>query len=214
MVCCQELRLPPKWQNESDIAALQLRAKPYIVGTRTERERGREGAMGAGVLCCVVWFVGRQDNEDLVPICYRGMDSNPLVRTNLDSCVHCGHPFVRDFLSFETLPLVCHPPTHTTHIYPQGIPPPISLCVCCVVCVTVRWSLCPTVWMTTAPYRPSTRSRLTSSDTSRKTPPTGNDCNVIRAAHPPHTHTPHPLCVCVSGGGRAEPPVVVVVRTP
>ncbi|CEM25386.1 unnamed protein product [Vitrella brassicaformis CCMP3155] len=72
----QEVRLPPKWQNESDIAALQLRAKPYI------------------------------DNEDLVPICYRCMGNNPLVRTNLDSCAHCGHPFVRDFLSFETLPLV------------------------------------------------------------------------------------------------------------
>jgi len=34
------------------------------------------------------------------------MTTNPLLRSNLDSCVNCGHPFIRTFLGFDILPLV------------------------------------------------------------------------------------------------------------
>merc|ERR1712023_309011 len=34
------------------------------------------------------------------------MTTNALLRTNNDTCVNCGHPFIRTFLGFDCLPLV------------------------------------------------------------------------------------------------------------
>lgn len=34
------------------------------------------------------------------------MNSNALINANGDYCTACGHPFVRNFVGFDTLPLV------------------------------------------------------------------------------------------------------------
>ena len=34
------------------------------------------------------------------------MNSNSLVNTSGDNCAACGHPFIRNFVGFDTLPLV------------------------------------------------------------------------------------------------------------
>lgn len=53
-----------------------------------------------------------QDNQDLLPVCYRCGTTNPLLNpfTNNfakgDVCTNCGHPFVRSFINFDILPLV------------------------------------------------------------------------------------------------------------
>lgn len=72
----QVLRVPPAWQHQMDLSCLAIRSKAY------------------------------SDQDDLLPVCNWCMTTNPLLRSNLDSCVNCGHPFVRTFLGFDFLPLV------------------------------------------------------------------------------------------------------------
>ncbi|CAK9047431.1 Intraflagellar transport protein 122 homolog, partial [Durusdinium trenchii] len=72
----QVLRVPPTWQHQIDLACLSIRSKAY------------------------------SDQDDLLPVCNWCMTTNPLLRSNLDSCINCGHPFIRTFLGFDILPLV------------------------------------------------------------------------------------------------------------
>jgi len=72
----QVLRVLPAWQHQIDLSCLTIRSKAY------------------------------SDQDDLLPVCNWCMTTNPLLRSNLDSCVNCGHPFLRTFLGFECLPLV------------------------------------------------------------------------------------------------------------
>lgn len=39
-------------------------------------------------------------------ICNRCMNTNSLVNSQGDFCTACGHPFIRNFVGFDTLPLV------------------------------------------------------------------------------------------------------------
>lgn len=72
----QVLRVPPTWQHQIDLSCLAIRSKAY------------------------------SDQDDLLPVCNWCMTTNPLLRSNLDCCGNCGHPFVRTFLGFDILPLV------------------------------------------------------------------------------------------------------------
>mmetsp|Transcript_9414 Transcript_9414/g.27995 ORF Transcript_9414/g.27995 Transcript_9414/m.27995 type:complete len:1296 (-) Transcript_9414:29-3916(-) len=72
----QVLRVPPTWQHQIDLSCLAIRSKAY------------------------------SDQDELLPVCNWCMTTNPLLRSNLDCCVNCGHPFVRTFLGFDILPLV------------------------------------------------------------------------------------------------------------
>lgn len=72
----QVLRVPPTWQQQIDLACLAIRSKAY------------------------------SDQDELLPVCNWCMTTNPLLRSNSDSCVNCGHPFIRTFLGFDVLPLV------------------------------------------------------------------------------------------------------------
>jgi len=72
----QVLRVPPTWQHQIDLSCLAIRSKAY------------------------------SDQDDLLPVCNWCMTTNPLLRSNLDSCINCGHPFLRTFLGFDILPLV------------------------------------------------------------------------------------------------------------
>ncbi|CAJ1445124.1 unnamed protein product [Effrenium voratum] len=72
----QVLRVPPTWQHQIDLACLAIRSKAY------------------------------SDQDDLLPVCNWCMTTNPLLRSNLDACINCGHPFLRTFLGFDILPLV------------------------------------------------------------------------------------------------------------
>lgn len=70
------LKLPPSVRSQIDLSSLTLRTKPYV------------------------------DKEDLLVVCYRCSTTNPLLNDNGDSCINCGHPFIRSFCAFDTLPLV------------------------------------------------------------------------------------------------------------
>ncbi|XP_067012221.1 intraflagellar transport protein 122 homolog [Anabrus simplex] len=72
----QHLRIPPRFQEYTDLSALMVRAKPYL------------------------------DNEELLPMCYRCSTYNPLMTVSGNCCTNCGQPFVHSFVSFEVLPLV------------------------------------------------------------------------------------------------------------
>ncbi|XP_045581276.1 intraflagellar transport protein 122 homolog [Procambarus clarkii] len=72
----QTLRIPPRFKEDVEVAALKIRAKPF------------------------------HDNEEHQPLCYRCSTTNPLVNNNGNQCVNCSHPFVYSFVSFEILPLV------------------------------------------------------------------------------------------------------------
>jgi intraflagellar transport protein 122 len=69
-------KIPAEWQSVIDLEALKIKAKPLI------------------------------DKEGISPICNRCMNSNHFVTGNDDACTFCGHPFLRSFISFETVPLV------------------------------------------------------------------------------------------------------------
>lgn len=75
-------RVPPAWQEQIDLFALTVRARPF------------------------------RDAEELLPTCYRCQTVNPPLNQNGDRCIACGHAFVRSFCSFEALPLVRFVPTH------------------------------------------------------------------------------------------------------
>merc|ERR1740117_2265062 len=72
----QVLRVPSTWQHQIDLSCLAIRSKQY------------------------------SDQDDLLPVCNWCMTTNPLLRSNIDSCINCGHPFIRTFLGFDILPLV------------------------------------------------------------------------------------------------------------
>jgi intraflagellar transport protein 122 len=72
----QTLKIPSEWQDEIDSATLKVRSKPF------------------------------SDKEGFQPICNRCMNANSLINANGDFCGACGHPFIRNFIGFDTLPLV------------------------------------------------------------------------------------------------------------
>lgn len=72
----QTLKISPEWQEEIDLASLKIRCKPF------------------------------SDKESHQPVCNRCMNINSLINQNGDYCTACGHPFVRNFIGFDTLPLV------------------------------------------------------------------------------------------------------------
>ena len=39
-----------------------------------------------------------------LPLCFRCQTINPLLNQNGDTCIACGHPFIRSFVSFEGTP--------------------------------------------------------------------------------------------------------------
>lgn len=72
----QTLKVPVAWQDDIDLANIKVRAKPF------------------------------SDKEGFQVICNRCMNSNALVNAGGDFCTACGHPFIRNFVGFDTLPLV------------------------------------------------------------------------------------------------------------
>jgi len=72
----QVLRVPSTWQHQIDLSCLAIRSKAY------------------------------SDQDESLPVCNWCMTTNPLLRSNFDGCINCGHPFVRTFLGFDILPLV------------------------------------------------------------------------------------------------------------
>ena len=72
----QTAKIPVEWQSVIDLEALKIKSKPFT------------------------------DKEGISPICNRCMNSNHFVTGNNDCCTFCGHPFIRSFISFETIPLV------------------------------------------------------------------------------------------------------------
>lgn len=70
------LRIPDQWAEEIEIDHLKIRSKPF------------------------------SDKEGFNMVCNRCMGSNPLINPNGDKCISCGNPIVRNFCSFDTLPLV------------------------------------------------------------------------------------------------------------
>nr|CCA20383.1 PREDICTED: similar to WD repeat domain 10 isoform 2 putative [Albugo laibachii Nc14] len=72
------LQLRPEWILYVEIASMTLETKPFA------------------------------DKEELFPVDYRSSTTIPLLNTNGNGDVssHSGHPFIRSFVSFETLPLV------------------------------------------------------------------------------------------------------------
>ena len=76
----QTLHIPAPWVEQIDLSVLKIQAKPY------------------------------SDKQDLLPICYRCAAVNPLINLNIkgggDVCLTCGHPMIRSFSNFDTLPLV------------------------------------------------------------------------------------------------------------
>ena len=70
------LKIAPEWQEEIDIASLKLRWKPF------------------------------SDKEGYQPVCNRWMNVNPRINQSGDHWTACGHPFIRNFIGFDTLPLV------------------------------------------------------------------------------------------------------------
>ncbi|KAL0279839.1 UNVERIFIED_CONTAM: hypothetical protein PYX00_001315 [Menopon gallinae] len=73
----QTQRVPARFQEYVDLATILVRAKPF------------------------------NDNDEMLPMCYRCSSYNPLLSSNSsNSCSNCKQPFVHSFYSFEILPLV------------------------------------------------------------------------------------------------------------
>ncbi|XP_067933831.1 intraflagellar transport protein 122 homolog isoform X2 [Watersipora subatra] len=72
----QALRIPPQFEDNVDLGSVTIRCKPY------------------------------HDNEDLLPMCYRCSNNNPLMNPAGNFCSTCAQPFLHSFLSFDVLPLV------------------------------------------------------------------------------------------------------------
>jgi intraflagellar transport protein 122 len=72
----QTFKVPLAWQEQVDLFALTIRARPTA------------------------------DAEELQPSCFRCQTINPLLNQAGDKCTACGHPFCRSFVNFELLPLV------------------------------------------------------------------------------------------------------------
>ena len=72
----QTFKVPMAWQEQVDLFALTIRARPA------------------------------HDDDELQPSCFRCQTINPLLNPQGDRCTACGHPFLRSFVNFEHLPLV------------------------------------------------------------------------------------------------------------
>lgn len=72
----QQFKIPRQWVSKIEVEHLKLRSKPY------------------------------QDADGLGMTCSRCMQPNPLTNAKGDWCVACGHPVVRNFGSFDSVPLV------------------------------------------------------------------------------------------------------------
>ncbi|XP_037078773.1 LOW QUALITY PROTEIN: intraflagellar transport protein 122 homolog [Pollicipes pollicipes] len=72
----QQLKVPLRFQENVDLASVQLRGKAFT------------------------------DKEELLPLCYRCSSVNPLINTRGSRCTNCNQPFVFSFVSFEILTLV------------------------------------------------------------------------------------------------------------
>jgi len=76
----QKLHIPAPWVEQIDLSVLKIQAKPY------------------------------SDKQELLPVCYRCAAENPLINLNIkgggDQCLTCGHPIIRSFSNFDSLPLV------------------------------------------------------------------------------------------------------------
>jgi len=70
------LIIPQSWQDKIDYEIISIRSKPYL------------------------------DKDNLMPLCYRCLNNNPLLNTKGDICTTCGGEFIRSPLSNEILPLV------------------------------------------------------------------------------------------------------------
>ena len=70
------LRVPKTWADKIDLEHLKIRSKPY------------------------------NDKEGLAWTCNRCITANPLINPKGDFCITCGSPAVRNFGSFDCLPLV------------------------------------------------------------------------------------------------------------
>jgi intraflagellar transport protein 122 len=70
------LRVPRAWRDGIEMNHLVIRTKPF------------------------------SDREELAPMCYRCSSPNPLLNEDGDICTTCKHRFVRNFGSFDVLPLV------------------------------------------------------------------------------------------------------------
>ena len=77
----QTFKVPIAWQEQVDLFALTIRARPPA------------------------------DDDELQPSCFRCQTINPLLNPQGDKCTACGHPFIRSFVNFEHLPLVRFMPT-------------------------------------------------------------------------------------------------------
>ena len=72
-----QLKIPMKWRNTIDIQCLMLKAKPL------------------------------SNSSEIQIMCYRCSNINPLIQFNKgDQCMICQHPYIRDLITFEILPLV------------------------------------------------------------------------------------------------------------
>jgi len=71
-----KLNIDPSWRAQLDASALKMRTKPHT------------------------------DKDELIPVCYRCGEANPILNDKGEECVNCGNPFIRSFLSFDILPLV------------------------------------------------------------------------------------------------------------
>ena len=73
----QKLKIPSALQDDIDLATLKVRSKPFA------------------------------DKEGFAVICNRCMNTNALINhKGGDFCQACGHPFIRNYIGFDTLPLV------------------------------------------------------------------------------------------------------------
>lgn len=70
------LKFPMSWQSKIDYEIMSIRSKPYI------------------------------DKDNNMPICFRCLNTNPLINVKGDKCSVCSAPFIRSPVSQEILPLV------------------------------------------------------------------------------------------------------------
>lgn len=70
------LKVPQAWQDKVDLEHLKIRSKPY------------------------------NDKEGMAWTCNRCITANPLINPKGDFCITCGAPSIRNFGSFDCLPLV------------------------------------------------------------------------------------------------------------
>jgi len=69
------LLFPIEWQEKIDYETLAIRAKPYT------------------------------DKDNILQVCYRCLNTNPLINAKGDKCTTCSYTFIRSPISNEVLPL-------------------------------------------------------------------------------------------------------------